>query len=56
METILIMANALAVAYKHDIARLDIQKDKHGDYFGRMWLYNDVNDYWDIYQDGTIMK
>ena len=54
MNTIMILATALAKAAKSDIRRLDIQyNEKTEVYSGRCWLYDTI---FDIHEDGTIEK
>lgn len=54
MNTIMILATALATAAKTDITRLDIQYNlKSEAYNARCWLHDSV---FDIHEDGTIEK
>lgn len=54
METIMIMAQALAKAAKTEISRLDIQYNtKEETYKGRVWL-QESKSIFDINEDGTV--
>lgn len=54
MNTIMILATALATAAKSDIRRLDIQYNtKTESYSGRVWFEDLI---FDIHEDGTIDK
>ena len=54
MNTIMILAKALAEAARKEIARLDIQYNtKSEEYTGRIWLL-DSDAIFDIHEDGTV--
>ena len=54
METIMIMAQALAKAARTEISRLDIQYNTKDEvYKGRVWL-QESKSIFDLYEDGTV--
>ena len=54
METIMIMAQALAKAARTEISRLDIQYNTKDDaYNGRVWL-QESKGIFDLNEDGTV--
>lgn len=57
MDTIIILANALAKAAAEQIMRLDIQFNEKTGYSARCWLGEvGKNHCFDIREDGTISK
>lgn len=55
MNTIMILAEALAKAAKAEISRLDIQYNtKSETYSGRVWLTTGVESIFDIHENGTV--
>jgi len=60
MKAIIALAETLSKMALCSITRLDIQLVYTGEdeayYCGRLWLADNINDYFDIYESGEIKK